>query len=153
MRKRRPPVFSPEGPFEDDNPRARHPPCLRKCPDGVICLVEHVSKKDEVEGALLEGKVFRHRHLEHAVGNEAPRVGKEIRVRIDPGYAKRPLAEGIRKDPCSGADIQNALKIVTLPTELDNTGGLQKRQSLGGAQALGSPMESTFISVHTQRRI
>ncbi len=153
MRNGRPPVLRPEGPFKDDNPRARYPPCLRKCPDRVIGLMEHVSKKDEVEGARLEGKVFRHRHLERTVGNEAPRDGKEIRVRIDPGHAKRPLAEGLRKDPCPGADVQNALQIQTLPAELDNPGGFQKRQSLGGAQALGSPMESTFISVHTQRTI
>lgn len=163
MSQRRPFRLLPVGPFQNDDPLARHAPGLLKCPDRIIRLVQDVSQEDEVEGAIFERQAFRNCHLKRDLGSKAPRHGKEIGVRINSGHAKGFLRKDLCKDPGPRADVQDAGKAQAVPAEPNNICGIQERQPFRGAKALSPSMETalmrTVLVFHpvppmvTQRRI
>ena len=148
MRQRRSPVFDRVRPFEDHDPSSRYSTGFRKSGNGLVSLVQHVPQKNEIEGTVLKGEVFRHRRLKGSIRDETPSHGKEVRVRIDPRYAHFFLRKCLGKDSCSGADVQDAVRSQPLDAKENDAPCFQELDALRRSKSLGVSVEAALVRMH-----
>jgi hypothetical protein len=145
--KRRPMLFVPKWPFQDNDPCCSNSPCFPQRFYRIVGLMQHMPKEDQIKRIVREGYVLRLTDFESHGWELALGFLKQHGVNVNGRNFQTLSPERLREDPRACADIQDTVHTQSLQTRGDHPVNFKQSKSLGRSQSVGVPMKSAFMRI------